>query len=224
MKKVGLLMYRVFIGILLFIIAVNADEPLITAVIKFQATDTTHFSFAKIFTEGVRKALSEDGTHYVLEESIVDEMLNGSSAKDYQNCKNENCLMSIGKIISTRIVVGGEIIFSGKKNLNVNMFLVDTERGRTIFSLKKKFVYIQSDEQLYASECVKELTGKGENHQNTALVKEKRPLLSRFSFWGPSTVIVAAIAAGAVLLNKSDSEKPTSVDEVNIDDAPSRKR
>ncbi len=205
-------------GILFFIASIYSSESTITAIIRFETKDAAHQMEAKSFTDCVRSAIAEDSRYYVLEESIVDEMLNQSNGDADKYCSNENCLLSIGKRNSIRYVIGGGLFFDKKENAQVKMFLIDTEVGRSISILHKKMDNIYGNENRYAVECIKELLEKIEDNSN---ISSKKPLLKKFSFWGPFTGVAVAVVGGVLYIKNKNPPHPNN--EMPIDDAPIRK-
>lgn len=213
-----------FLEIIFLISFICSGEPLITAVVKFETKADHHLLDAKAFTAGVRNALLKDSRFFVLEENIVDEMVAQANAKDILYCNNEQCLLSLGKILSIRCMVGGELFYGRNNDLNITMFLVDAENGSVISILKKKMKNIEGSENRNALECTKELITKLNYNSSNNSTKKKKPLLQRFSFWAPFSGTVAVITVGALYLLNNSSEKQNDTKELNLDDAPVRTR
>lgn len=130
------MMSFLIISIILFNPPLSAEEKMKIAVIDFKA-DGVSEQITRVVSNMIRNRFINSGKFVVLERGQMDEILKAQSL-DQLGCTDSSCAVEIGKLLSARKIMVGELSSLGGTKILINIRIVDVEKGISEYSEEEK--------------------------------------------------------------------------------------
>lgn len=147
-------------------------------------------------SDRLRGELINTGMYNVLERGQMDDILKEQGFQQTGICSEASCIVEVGQLLAVHKMVGGSIGRVGKA-YSINLKIIDVESGK----IERQV----ADDVKCSKEELVSFHIRNVARKMAGLVKEKKPLTSRWYFWVPVGLAVAGGgAAVAVSLASSD--------------------
>lgn len=148
-------------------------------------------------SDRLRGELINTGKYNVLERGQMDEILSEQGFQQTGVCSEASCIVEVGQLLAVHKMVGGSIGKVGKA-YSINLKIIDVESGK----IERQV----SDDIKCSKEDLVSFHIKNVARKMAGLVKEKKPITSRWYFWTPVGLVVAGggAALAYTLVNAQD--------------------
>lgn len=151
-------------------------------------------------SDRLRGELIATGKYTVLERGQMAEILQEQEFQHSDVCSDAQCLVEVGQLLAVHKMVGGSIGKVGKA-YSINLKIIDVETGKIERQVSEDVKCSKEDlVSFHIRNVARKMAG---------LVKEKRPVTSRWYFWAPTLVVVGGGAAAVAVLLGGDDDNAT---------------
>lgn len=128
---------RILLGLIIIIVTANAfaQEKMTIAVLDLQPKGTSKI-LAGVVTYIIRSEMIKTGLYIMVERNQMDEIMKEQSFQ-LTGCVEQSCAVQIGKILSAKKVLVGEIGRVGKSFM-ITTRIVDVEKGVSEFAANER--------------------------------------------------------------------------------------
>lgn len=161
-------------------------------------------------SDRLRGELINTNKYTVLERSQMDEILKEQGFQQTGVCSEASCIVEVGQLLAVHKMVGGSIGKVGKA-YSINLKIIDVTTGKIERQVADD---IKCSKEELVSFHIKNVARK-----MAGLVKEKKPLTSRWYFWTPVGLVVAGggAALAYTLLNSDEPENTENMQEIQLE-------
>lgn len=200
--------------------ALQAKEPNTTA------TDTAQQNIAVLdleprggltaeevlsISDRLRGELINTGRYTVIERGQMDLILKEQGFQQSGVCSEASCIVEVGQLLAVHKMVGGSIGKVGKA-YSINLKIIDVQSGKIERQVADD---IKCSKEELVSFHIKNVARK-----MAGLIKEKKPLTSKWYFWAPVGLVVAgggAALAFALLGSDDAGQDSENMQEVQLE-------
>lgn len=161
-------------------------------------------------SDRLRGELINTGKYTVIERGQMDIILKEQGFQQTGVCSEASCIVEVGQLLAVHKMVGGSIGKVGKA-YSINLKIIDVQSGKIERQVADD---IKCSKEKLVSFHIKNVARK-----MAGLVKEKKPLTSRWYFWTPVGLVVAGggAALAYVLLSLDDTQGSENMHEIQLE-------
>jgi len=146
-------------------------------------------------SDRLRGELINTGLYTVVERGQMDAILKEQGFQQTGACSEASCIVEVGQLLAVYKMVGGSIGKVGKA-YSINLKIIDVATGK----IERQV----ADDLKCSKEELVSFHIRNVARRMAGLVKERKPLTSRWYFWVPTIAAVGGGAAAAAVLLSGD--------------------
>jgi len=146
-------------------------------------------------SDRLRGELINTGLYTVVERGQMDDILKEQGFQQTGACSEASCIVEVGQLLAVYKMVGGSIGKVGKA-YSINLKIIDVATGK----IERQV----ADDLKCSKEELVSFHIRNVARRMAGLVKERKPLTSRWYFWVPTIAAVGGGAAAAAVLLSGD--------------------
>ena len=146
-------------------------------------------------SDRLRGELINTGLYTVVERGQMDDILKEQGFQRSGACSEASCIVEVGQLLAVYKMVGGSIGKVGKA-YSINLKIIDVATGK----IERQV----ADDLKCSKEELVSFHIRNVARRMAGLVKERKPLTSRWYFWVPTIAAVGGGAAAAAVLLSGD--------------------
>lgn len=146
-------------------------------------------------SDRLRGELINTGLYTVVERGQMDAILKEQGFQRTGACSEASCIVEVGQLLAVYKMVGGSIGKVGKA-YSINLKIIDVATGK----IERQV----ADDLKCSKEELVSFHIRNVARRMAGLVKERKPLTSRWYFWVPTIAAVGGGAAAAAVLLSGD--------------------
>jgi len=218
---------------------VFGQNQIIVGVSEFTCKGDISKADAAGISEAIRSCVAQNNKYVLIDQKLMTEILKAQNMPSFPACSKKDCLLHLGKMLSTNVMIGGDVERNGEA-IKMHLVAVDVDRKEMVntvdnavrtsrhdfFSSTVPALCVALLDPLGKPIDVQAAKGAGQNDKvNRNDTGKKRSFLSYPYPWiGVSAIAVGGGAAYFLLSRNSRRNNAESGGDIPINDAPVRTR